>query len=1762
MRTMWRTVTIASVASATWVTTAAPAAHGDEQQVRRNAMAVAPWKGEQWAGVDVRGAEYRRMAEAARALTEARDGLARLLDRRRSEFGSAGAANIEILLDLSDALVTYDNVQVRPKAGVAPQFNDLAGQSLDRIRGTPVFQPCNEDVQVLFRGNGKEWARPKLGMLTSKFLAGFHFKGCEGVSFEWSDSTLSGRFMLAAARGDRRYLMHHSGEGSTTVIPEFTQWKDYSSGYWPDWWGGPRERALAWKETFSIAANERRGWLLKATLRSDERPSGFQTPDKDLFAWIENGRVLRGYAIVPGKLPGRGPEVLVSLDRWSLKGRTLEADFKLGSDATATNRFRSRERWALNASLPDADCGVFVGTYRAVLERPKAGNSNEVADETVTGALDGTLYRAYRGTYSTEGTDGRRTGETLAGVAVAPAAARVVLPDLPTADGTQSAVLFTNAIALSRQAAALDWALREYPLSIEDALRFVGEGRDDRFTYYPRDVAWVIKSTKKSGFNRNVPANVRPHMHEAMAAMMGTDAAGAAAYVERLAEVARAALADRKEERNPAVGVGAPVDPDFVPNPVPRPAPCEKGVNSIPAKTDGAESDWLTLDDWTCHGFLMRGSSFETGPYLPELPIVSGLRPDGKDLESGKPVRLAYPDRGEHLWAWRAHPDPIEGRVTIPRECLLLTTSAVTRARWSATAGAGVSEETLDYFYSTLVTWYGTTMLKSESRQRVWMAARVNWDGRVWVNDRLVWRPAREHTPDQPAVFPADLEAGLNRITVCCSGRPVEDGNNGNFGALTYKYGELVFGSFTVWVCGAGKPRTPEAVAAAREREAAADRANEAGRTARAIRGRRGDGTGHYEAGSRPPVAWDIERNVNIRWKRALPTDDAEPAITEGKLFVTTRDGELACLDAATGAELWKKKPNSPGAATTGDYPPAAVTASFGLQARMWRKVDREEVKPHAPYARSCLTPLVGKNRAWMHDPRGVVACFDHSGKQVWAQTVPVQTPRYAEGGYVKARVLPLTHPAVIGSILVAATGEGLTAFDLESGKVVWHRVSADYLGQFATMEPVDGVGAGLVLLSSGEALDAATGETLIARCAPLVPDSACEPVVRGRVAYLHAGSSAVRFRRDANGALRSRLLWHSPVDIKKRQHDMNHNNGDDANCFSRGAYPPTPVLVGDFLFEHMGEQMTISHGSQQSMRLHVFDTVTGCASAQRYALQLNSTHPVTATIAAGGLIYCADEGGRSIGDYPDFPQTARIAIVTAEEQPRRVTRDQSGLATMSPPVFDGNRMYLAGDDQVVCVGRPDALGDRYSEYELDALRETFFALEIGDWPGPRNGGKPLRVEPPPIAKPGRNVPVVTIESGKNVDRWLFAGPFSVNPKTDVFADGGGAGAARPEEGMTVAYTTAAGAQESVPFVPLDRKFILDRSRALVYGDIRLEGAPELATANGRKMMTTCYLYTVLDSPAAGCYRFDFLTRQMRDLDIFLAGRRIAGGSLVELKQGQYPVMVRAAIGTVQSHEPLYWYLRLLALTDGEREGGVAVLEPVPVARLPDSLRAPVAPMVFASLPPRMLGAWPIEGGIGGNPYEKMTGQIGALISEGVRIAAGATSAEFRTLPYGALDTINKRGPSESMQFNIVVGGYIQIGTVEGLGLSERTLFGESRSASGLFFAVLSNRRHVTVQAQCEPNVRCWLSGQECLSEWPIRLKPGFYPFLVEYRSTQRQTSPVLPVLFREVPDPALEMARWRARVRDNEHWIKRIAASGAKGAYAQDALDRLKESE
>ncbi len=1667
------------------------------------------------------------LARAVGSLAAARDALAGLLERRVAN-DAAKAPAVDVVLDLTEALTSYANLQNRPMPGTAPQWRDIVGQSLSRI-GKKEFAPGREDVQLSFQQRGGRWFGPHMGMLSSKFRQAYHPRSCDQLGLKATDAGVAGGFALTSVWGDRRYDMHFSGESTSCTIAEFRQWKDSEGGtFWADWWVGARERLRPWTQRFTIDAAQRRGWLLKAALLAPaDALAGSAVPDLDFHVWIEDGRILRGYAIVPGKLPGRGPEVILSLGAWSVKDKAMEAEFVVGVGAT-------KRICRLRAALPDAEAGRFTGAYHMVGEK---GETDGVAA--------GTLYRAFAGAYTTDSVDGRWTKDVLAGVA--PATPAKIELATPTATG------LAQVVEVYEQVAALDWALREYPLPPADALRGVRLGLDDRYTYYPANLSFYRKATQ-----RDVPPKAPAHMHQALADSLGAGSAGAAEYAAGLVRAAQAALADRQAEHRPAVGIPEASDPDFLPagNARMMDRAADRG-NLLPAAGEETEADWRLLGDWTCLGFIQRTSSFDAAPYMPEIAVSAALRPGGAPLEIGRPVRIPNADPGEHLWAWRANGDPVDGQVTIPRDCLLALKTKAVRGRWGGAKGTGIDGETLDYYYHNLVTWYATTTIRTEKARRVWLALTINWDGRLWVNDRLVWRPNREHTPGHVAVIPVDLKAGENRLTICCSRRPTEDGNNGNLGALTFKYGEKSFGTFAVWVAGSGRPRTAEAVAAALEKERAGDKERAAAQASRGIRGRRGDGTGRYPD-AKPPVAWDIAKGINIRWKKSIPTDDAEPVIVGKRLFVTTYTGEVVCLDAMTGAELWRKKPEAKGDAPAAPYPPQAVTSTFAMSSLMWGPPAKPlAVKPHAALSRSCLTPLADGRQVWAHDPRGVVACFDHEGRQIWAQAVAAQVPRFTEGGYVATRVLPLTHPAIIGQRLVVAAGEGLAALDLDRGAVLWQRPKLDWLGQFAVMDLGGGPGGQLVLLSSAEVLDAATGETLIARCAPLIPDAACEPVVDGRIAYFHAASSAVRFWRTDGGKVRCRLLWDSPTDIRRRQHDTNHGNFNGPGTpefFCQGAYPPTPVLHDGLLFTHMAEPTSISHGPQNSMRLQIYDGATGCAVAQRYCLQINAMRPVTSPAIAGGMVFCADEGGNRPGNYPNFPEVPAIAVVTAEEQPRRITSDQPGLPTISPPVFDGRRMYLAGEDQVICIARPDELGDRFSEHELAALRDCFLAREIGVKPGPPSGAEIPLLDPPAGLTVGKGVPVVPLESGKTLGRWLFGGPFAVDEKADVLSSAGGAGAARPEEGLKVAYTTAKGARGEETFAPLNPKHNLGRDSAEKYRNPRLDGGVEFASATGRKYLTTCYLYAVLENKQPGYYRADYSTKKMKRIAVYLAGRPLEPGGIVQLQAGRYPVMVHAAIGVVQSHEPLEWYFQFVAVTAAEAMHGPQPLVPAPLAKLPAGLRTPVVPLLFAGVPSRMLGAWPLPDQALADPYAAMTGQVGLVVVEGAKIAVGGRTAEFRPVPGEAI--VAERGQTDSLSFNMPAGAWPGSGFAPTFGLADKVLFADLAPARGLLFAVLANRRSLTVELHPSANVRCWLSGLEVKPAKPVRLVAGLYPFLIEYRPQTAEKAPA--PTFQEIGDPAIELERWYDRVRRNVAMLRAIAAGGPGGAPAQAAIDAL----
>ena len=999
----------------------------------------------------------RRAADAVKTLESARDSLFDLLDKR-TKADAASAPGMDVMLDLHEPFLIYSGYILRPLQGVDLPWRTKLEKAGDRITGTKLeFQPVREDARLTLQRRGDRWFGPGIGMLSAKTRQQFHVRGCDAGGLKAdANGGVNGGIVFTTAHGDFRFDMHMAGEHCDQFLPEYGIGDfhiGFGDGFIPDWWGGPRERLQPWDQRFDVRASERRGWIVRAVLGLSDFTPRIRRSDTEVFLWVDEGRIMRGW-LGRRDRPFQNAKYALTLDKWDLQGKALTLEL------TARDGEISR-RYALRAELAQPDGGVFTGTYRLPGDK-----------DPVEAPLGGLLYRAFAGAYETDGLDGKWSREVLAGVAPAPTGI-APLPPIVEQGASPAERTFRKGLALYRQVAALDRALREYPLPLPLALREAEEGADNRFDY------WAMRVRGKS-IVRPTSVTTPEYLHDALAGESSHDAAGAAAYLEALARVARQTAEDRRTGVTTRVGTTGNADPDFGPHGALKTAQRgAKGGNLLPAAADG-NPDWRLLGDWTCFGVLPRAYSFDSAPYLPEVAVL----PEPRLLANATPgqaVRIPFTNEMEHMWCWRAEPDAKDGRVAMSRT--LLTPTREKRDRWGTnysnpkalfkggptTAHTGVTGDTMDFFYQLLASWYATTTVRADKAERVWMAAAMDWDGRVWVNGSLVWRPDRMETPGRIAVFPVDLVAGENQITVSCSARPTMDGNMGNMGSRIHKYAERVFGSFSVWTARGNAPRAADAVAADAAKERAADAATR--KAAGILRGHRGDGSGSFP-NARPPVAWDLEKKINVRWSVPAPTRDVEPVIVGSSVFVTTMDGGLACLDADTGAERWRKTPVVNGAAPV--FPPLPAEAIGVTSDRdvIW---DPPGTRPYRvakagnQFTNACLTAIADlpapdraggqadAKRVWMQDRRGLVACFGHDGTQVWATPVPAQVLRMATGQECFSRTVPPVPPAMAGPWLVAAAADGLVGLDRETGAEKWRRTGLDFLGRFTTMDLGDG---------------------------------------------------------------------------------------------------------------------------------------------------------------------------------------------------------------------------------------------------------------------------------------------------------------------------------------------------------------------------------------------------------------------------------------------------------------------------------------------------------------------------------------------------------------------------------------------------------------------------------------------------------------------------------------------------------------------------------
>jgi outer membrane protein assembly factor BamB len=160
----------------------------------------------------------------------------------------------------------------------------------------------------------------------------------------------------------------------------------------------------------------------------------------------------------------------------------------------------------------------------------------------------------------------------------------------------------------------------------------------------------------------------------------------------------------------------------------------------------------------------------------------------------------------------------------------------------------------------------------------------------------------------------------------------------------------------------------------------------------------RGPNRDNKLAGFTEPKVWPKE--LTRKWTVPVGIGEASPVLVGDKLYTFGRQGDdevAACLDAATGKEIWRDK-----------YASAKIGG------------------PAAGYQGPRSTLAVGEGKVCTLGVRGAVSCLDAaSGKVVWRKGS--KPPQYYTS----------TSPLIIdGHCIVFA--DALTSFDLATGSVSW----------------------------------------------------------------------------------------------------------------------------------------------------------------------------------------------------------------------------------------------------------------------------------------------------------------------------------------------------------------------------------------------------------------------------------------------------------------------------------------------------------------------------------------------------------------------------------------------------------------------------------------------------------------------------------------------------------------------------------------------------
>lgn len=441
-----------------------------------------------------------------------------------------------------------------------------------------------------------------------------------------------------------------------------------------------------------------------------------------------------------------------------------------------------------------------------------------------------------------------------------------------------------------------------------------------------------------------------------------------------------------------------------------------------------------------------------------------------------------------------------------------------------------------------------------------------------------------------------------------------------------------------------------------------------------------------------PEVKYDEQ---NILWKTRLPNrSTSTPIIVGERLFVMSEPDELTCLDKNSGQILWSATINYFEALTPEERKaqPAFAERVDPLVAALRRETDpaarlklrgsiqqilidldapnfnikaNDHFEAHFGIVGLTMpTPVSDGEHVYVWSGLGVAACFDLAGKREWISRMDTGELSYGSS------------PALSEGILVTFMGR-LFGIDAKTGKLLWEQPKVKY--NIASLLAAKFNGEPVVVTQRGDVVRSRDGEMLFRPQGSNGPGDIgwSPPVILGQTAYVPKyGVSEVSifdFSEATGKAWQPKLV--STVAMTQ---EFLHPKGE--KWIDRWTAGSPLIWQG------------ISYQCDIYQTLYAVDIKSGRVLYKQELDLEGYTHYNAVAVAAsptlvGNHIFVLDNQGTTVVIEPGekFKQVARNRIATQVDRQWPLPAQET--LSYSPPIADGNRLYLRGEAYLYCIG-------------------------------------------------------------------------------------------------------------------------------------------------------------------------------------------------------------------------------------------------------------------------------------------------------------------------------------------------------------------------------------------------------------------------------------------------------------------------------------------